>query len=133
MLAKIITVLALFLVQGCAQISDLQSQVPSFWDDNQSAKITDIRVAVEEFRCEEPQLPQLQRLRSQILWFDLYSEGKGPRQDDVRRALRPLRDTVEEFYQRTQKSPGSLNYCQIKVKILQQQAQRVSRAVLGRF
>ena len=133
MLAKIITVLAAILVQGCAQIASLQGQIPSFWDDNQSARITDIRVAAEEFRCEEPQLPQLQRLRSQILWFDLYSEGKGPRQDDVRRALRPLRDTVEEFHKRTLTSQGSLTYCQIKVKILQQQAQRVSRAVLGRF
>lgn len=130
MIAKISAVILTLALGGC---STIQGLVPSFWDDNQSAKITDVRLSAEQFRCEDPHLAQIQVLRSQIRWFELYSESKGSRQQDVQRAIKPLSDTVEEFYQRTLKSQGSLSYCQIKVKNIQQQAARVSQAVLGRF
>lgn len=130
MIRKILIISLVVLAQGC---STIVSKVPSFWDDNQSARITDVRLAAEQFDCSQPHLAQIQAIRSHIRWFDLYSESKGLRQTDVRSAVKPLADTVEEFWVRTQKSQGSEAYCRIKVKNIQTQAERVSRAVLGRF
>ncbi len=119
------------LLTGCASVQEI---IPSFWDDNQSARITDFRLRAEQFRCDQPHLPQIQALRSDLRWFDLYSESKGPRQADVRRALRPLSETLEEFRVRTEtQGEGSQTYCRLKVQNLQLQSQRAAQAILRRF
>lgn len=123
-------ILAAVFLGGCAQI---QGIVPSFWDDNQSARIVDVRLSAEQFDCAKPHMPQILALKSQLRWFDLYSESKGARQQDVRAALKPLADTVEEFRVRTAVAEGSATYCRIKVQTIQTQAARVAGAVLGRF
>lgn len=119
------------LLTGCAQISGV---VPSFWDDNQAARITDFRLRAEQFRCDQPHLAQIQALSADLRWFDLYSESKGARQQDVRGALRPLWATLEEFRVRTEsQGEGSQTYCRLKVQNLQLQSQRAAQAILGRF
>jgi hypothetical protein len=126
---KIILTLAI-LLSGCAGIKDM---IPSFWDDAQAAKIVDIRLAAERFDCASPHLPQLVRIRDDIRWFDLYSRGKGWRQNDVLRLVAPLGETVEDFYKRTQDKEGSVAYCKIKRQIMITQSSRAAEAVLGRF
>lgn len=125
----VLAVLSLSLT-GCATVKDW---IPSFWDDNQSAKIVDVRHKVENLDCTKEQLPQVSSIRSDLQWFQLYSESKGWRQADVLRVIKPMQETVEDMYKRAQGDQGSKTYCELKKKVMQQQSKRAAEAVLGRF
>lgn len=126
---NLIIILAVFLM-GC---STIQSMIPSFSDPLQSEKIVSIRLAAERFDCAQPHLAQIARIRDDIRWFDLYSRGKGWRQNDVLSLVAPLGETVEDFYKRTQDREGSQAYCKIKRTIMITQSSRAAEAILGRF
>lgn len=126
-LASLIVVL---MLSGCASV---KNSIPSFWDDNQSAKAVDIRFAVETLDCTKPHLPQAEKIEMEILWFQLYSESKGWRQQDVLKLVKPLQDTVTDFVKRSKAGEGTETYCNIKKKIMQTQSKRAAEAVLGRF
>jgi len=121
------------MLQGCAVA--LSSYIPSFWDDNQSAKIVDVRLSLERLDCSQPQALQLKPVRDNIAWFQLYSESKGSRQTDVIKLTQPLSETVEEWYKRVSAEGYRDNkiYCQMKQKIAEEQAARAAKAILGRF
>ena len=123
-----LTVILVLLLTGCANI---QSWVPSFWDDNQSAKIIDVRVHIERVDCASP-IQGVSRVRDDLAWFALYSESKGMLQKDVIRLITPMQATVEEWHARTAQG-SSVTYCELKKSVMRQQAQRVAAAVLGRW
>ena len=120
------TILALSLT-GCATV---QTWIPSFWDDNQSHYITEVRLTVERIDCGQPQLPQTQRLSEDLRRFELYSQAKGTLQKDVLRVIEPMQSTVKEWSQRGE---GSKTYCELKKKLLTQQGERASKVILGRW
>ena len=126
---KLVIILCVMLA-GCAQIKGL---VPSFWDDNQSRKIIDLRQSVEQIDCSLPQRPQADLVVREAEWFDLYSESKGSRQADVRRIIKPILETAHDWQKRSQVQEGSKAYCQLKKQVLQTQTKRAAEAVLGRF
>ncbi len=115
---------------GCAAIT---SNIPSFWDDNQSAKIIDVRQSIAQLDCKQPHAPQVKRIADNIQWFDLYSESKGLRQTDVRKLIAPMKETVDDFYKRSVEKEGSAAYCEAKKKIMSAQAEKAASAVLSRF
>ena len=117
-------------VSGC---STVKGWIPSFWDDNQSAKIVDIRKAAGDIDCKQPQLPQVKQVHDQIVWFQLYSESKGWRQQDVLKIIAPMKETVDDWAKRSADKEGSVTYCELKKKTVQTQAKRAAEAVLGRF
>jgi hypothetical protein len=128
---KIFITLALAIsLSGCASI---KSVIPSFWDDNQSAKIVDVRQSVEQLDCTQDQLIQVSKIRNDLQWFELYSQSKGWRQADVLRIISPIQETVEDMYKRAQGQQGSKVYCELKKRVMQDQAKRAAEAVLGRF
>jgi outer membrane murein-binding lipoprotein Lpp len=128
---KIFVILALTIsLSGCASI---KSFIPSFWDDNQSAKIVDVRQSVEQLDCTQDQLAQVGKIRNDLQWFELYSQSKGWRQADVLRIISPIQETVEDMYKRAQTQQGSKVYCELKKRVMQEQAKRAAEAVLGRF
>jgi hypothetical protein len=127
---RIVALLLAVSLSGCASIKEM---VPSFWDDNQSAKIVDVRYSVEILDCSKPHLPQAEKIEMDILWFQLYGESKGWRQQDVLKLVKPLQDTVTDFVKRSKAGEGTEGYCNIKKKIMQTQAKRAAEAVLGRF
>ena len=114
---------------GCAGISNI---VPSFWDDNQSARIVDVRLAVARVDCANA-LPGVARIRDDIEWFKLYSSSKGALQKDVLAVIAPMSETAEEWYTRTATGTPSKTYCELKKSIMQQQAARAASAILGRW
>ena len=126
----IIILLSAVFITGCASIQGL---VPSFADVNQSSRATDIRFAVETLDCKKPHLPQAEQIEMDILWFQLYSESKGARQQDVLKLIKPLQDTVTDFVKRSKSGEGTETYCKIKKQIMQTQSKRASEAILGRF
>ena len=123
-LTSLILVLAL---GGCANI---QSWIPSFWDDNQSHYIVDARLGAERINCDQLQLPQIIMLQTDLRRFELYSESKGFLQKDVMRVVEPIKKSVDEWVQRGE---GSKSYCAIKRKLLVEQTTRAAAVVLGRF
>lgn len=128
---KLITIIGVLLLTGCAGIV---SKIPSFWDDNQAAKITDARVSIERIDCASDRVKaQVAEVRDQLLWFELYSESKGLRQQDVILLIHPMRETLEDMYKRYDTGQASKGYCDIKQRILKAQARRASEAILGRF
>ena len=128
---KLIAITAISVtLTGC---STVKNWIPSFWDDNQSSKIIDVRVSVDKLDCEKDQLTQVTKIRDDLKWFELYSHSKGWRQADVLRIIAPMQETVEDMYKRSQNHQGSKMYCELKKKVMQQQASRAAEAVLGRF
>jgi len=127
---RLLAIITLVSLTGCASITSL---IPSFWDDNQSAKIIDVRLKTDSINCEQAQLPQAQQLQSDLRWFELYSESKGKRQQDVQKIIAPMQESVSDWVKRSTEGQGSKGYCEIKKKLLQTQAKAAASAILGRF
>lgn len=129
---KLLVILAFAALSGCA---GLQGLIPSFWDDNQSLKITSVRLDIERIDCARPQAAQVAKVRDDLEWFKLYSESKGPRQADVLALIEPMQATVEDWYKRVSAEGYKENaiYCGLKKTVLREQAARAGKAVLGRF
>ena len=129
---KLLLVFALVLLQGCAGLTGL---IPSFWDDNQSARIVSVRLDIERLDCKAAQKLQVAKIRDDLEWFRLYSDSKGGRQADVSALTKPMTETVEDWYKRVAAEGHRDNpiYCDLKKKVLQEQSARAAKAVLGRF
>ena len=129
---KLFTVCLLLALQGCAGFN-IHSVIPSFWDDNQSARIIDVRQMVDSMDCAQPVLAQAQAVSRELRWFELYSESKGKSQGDVLALIAPMQASVGDLVKRAEQGAVSKPYCEIKRKILQEQARAAASAVLGRF
>ena len=129
---KLFAILSFTLLSGCAGLTGL---IPSFWDDNQSARIINIRLDIERVDCKTAQLPQVIKIRDDLAWFKLYSESKGSRQADVILLTKPMTETVEDWYKRvsTEGHKDNAIYCDLKKRVLQEQSARAAKAILGRF
>jgi hypothetical protein len=127
---KLLAIILLVSLTGC---STVQSWIPSFWDLNQSARITDVRLSVDRIDCDKPQLAQAVQLRDQLRWFELYSKSKGALQRDVLALIAPIQATTEDWYKRSLDGQGSVGYCNIKKKILEQQTERAAKGIMGRW
>jgi len=124
------TSMVVISLTGCASIKEM---VPSFSDVNQSAKIIDVRQSVAQLNCKDPHAPQVKLIKDNLQWFVLYSESKGWRQQDVIKLVKPIQDTVDDFYKRSIDKQGSESYCEIKKKIMTTQTEKAASAILGRF
>ena len=127
---RILLISCVVVLSGC---STVQSWIPSFWDGNQSAKITDVRLTVDRIDCSKDQLAQAAQLRDQLRWFELYSTSKGALQRDVIKLIQPIQATTEDWYKRSLDGQGSVGYCNIKKKILEQQTARAAKGIMGRW
>ncbi len=123
---RLILVIALVTLAGCASIVDM---IPSRWDVNQAKVTTDLRQTTHNFDCKGDQRAQLKVIAEQVQWFEFYSESKGTK--DVATLGKTLQATVKEFQDRAQ--PVSPLYCDIKKKLMIQQADIIAKTVQGRF
>jgi len=127
---KLITILALVALTGCAQIKTL---IPSFSDANQSARIIDVRMSVDQLDCDKPHLIQIKQIKDNLRWFELYSQNAGFRNQDVLNLIKPMQATVDDFYKRSLETQGSKPYCEIKKRLMATQANAAAEVILGRF
>jgi TolA-binding protein len=130
MIKLLATVALAVTLSGCASLT---SKIPSFSDSNQSARIIDVRQSVAQLDCKQPHAAQVKKISDNLEWFDMYSESKGLRQTDVRTLIKPMRETVDDFYKRSVEKEGSPAYCEAKKKIMSAQAEKAAAAVLSRF
>ena len=115
-------------LSGCSTIMEY---IPSSWDVNQAKVITDIQQQSRNFDCKADLAPQIKRLSQDVEWFDIYSKTKPTR--DIAKLNGTLTDTVKELQERVSKGPVSPLYCDLKKKIIQQQADILAKSVQGRF
>jgi desulfoferrodoxin (superoxide reductase-like protein) len=124
-----LSVVALTLaLAGCGSLT---FEIPSFWDDNQAARIIDVRKSIDDLDCATAHAPQVKTIQHHLKWFELYSQSK--RTPDVARLIQPMQATVDDFYKRSVENPGSPAYCELKKRVMVTQGETVARAVLGRF
>lgn len=125
---KIITLILTLSLIGCSTIKD---KIPSFWDDNQSKAVIDIRQSVLDLDCKQAHAPQVTIIKKNVDWLIIYSQVKDTR--DVLRLVKPMNETVNDFYDRSMTKQGSEAYCNMKKKVLDVQSSTVAKAVIGRF
>jgi PBP1b-binding outer membrane lipoprotein LpoB len=125
---KLIAVVAFLTLTGCASVMEY---IPSGWDVNQARVITDIQLEVKHFDCKVDLKPQVDQLARDVEWFDIYSQTKPTR--DINKLTGTIKDTVKELQERVAKGPVSPLYCDLKKKIIQQQADILAKSVQGRF
>jgi PBP1b-binding outer membrane lipoprotein LpoB len=125
---KLIAVCAFFALTGCASIMEY---IPSSWDVNQAKVITDIQLEVKHLDCKADLKPQVDQLAKNVEWFDIYAKTKPTR--DINKLTGTITATVSELKDRVAKGPVSPLYCDLKKKIIQQQADILAKSVQGRF
>jgi PBP1b-binding outer membrane lipoprotein LpoB len=125
---KLIAVCAFFALTGCASIMEY---IPSSWDANQAKVITDIQLQARHMDCKADLAPQVNKLAQDVEWFDIYAKTKPTR--DIAKLTGTITDTVTELKDRVAKGPISPLYCDLKKKIIQQQADILAKSVQGRF
>ena len=125
---RLLVVLAFLSLTGCASIMEM---IPSGWDVNQAKVITDIQQQVRHFDCKADLGPQVNKLTHDVEWFDIYAKTKPTR--DIAKLTSTITDTVKELQDRVAKGPVSPLYCDLKKKIIQQQADILAKSVQGRF
>jgi hypothetical protein len=121
---KKLLLIALVALSGC-------SMIPSKWDDNQSRAAVDLQLMARHFDCTANQSAQLNLISTQVEWFDLYSKSKGTA--DMEQLNDVFAKTVKEYQDRLAKGPVSPVYCDLKKKVMIQQADIIAHAVLYRF
>jgi PBP1b-binding outer membrane lipoprotein LpoB len=125
---RLIAVIAFLSLTGCASVMEM---IPSGWDANQAKVITDIQLEVRHFDCAKDLAPQVNKLAQDVEWFNIYAKTKPTR--DIAKLTGTITDTVKELQDRVAKGPVSPMYCDLKKKIIQQQADILAKSVQGRF
>ena len=125
---RLATLLVIISLTGCASIMEY---IPSSWDVNQAKSITDIQQQAKHIDCRVDLVPQVNQLVKEVEWFDIYSQTKPTR--DINKLTGVIKDTVKELQERVAKGPVSPLYCDLKKKIIQQQADILAKSVQGRF
>lgn len=125
---RLILILAVVGMSGCSTIKDW---IPSRWDVNQAKSITDIQQDARRIDCKADLVPQIAALDKDVEWFNLYAKTKPTH--DVAKLTVTLTNTVTEFKDRASKGPVSPLYCDLKKKLILQQADIIAAAVQGRF
>jgi hypothetical protein len=125
---RLIIVVAFLSLTGCASIMEY---IPSGWDVNQAKVITDIQQQARHLDCKSDLAPQVKRLAQDIEWFDIYAKTKPTR--DIAKLTGTINETVQELQERVSKGSVSPLYCDLKKKIIQQQADILAKSVQGRF
>jgi PBP1b-binding outer membrane lipoprotein LpoB len=118
----------LVALTGCASFMEL---IPSGWDVNQAKVITDIQQQARHIDCRADLAPQVNKLAQDVEWFDIYAKTKPTR--DIAKLTGTITDTVKELQERVANGPVSPLYCDLKKKIIQQQADILAKSVQGRF
>ena len=125
---RLLIVLAFAGLTGCASVMEI---IPSGWDVNQAKSITDIQLEVRHFDCKAELKTQVDQLARDVEWFDIYAKTKPTR--DIAKLTGTITDTVNELKDRVAKGPVGPMYCDLKLKIIQQQADILAGSVQGRF
>jgi uncharacterized protein YceK len=129
---KMKSLIALLFVVTLTGCSTILNMIPSKWDPNEVAAVTDLRFDVRKVNCDTPEsaLPTLQKLVDKKDWTWMYSESR--KNKDVLTLIRPFNETLDDLYTRAKSGKMSKAFCNGKVVILTTQADAIGRALQSR-
>lgn len=126
MLKKIALISALIFTLSACSITD----IPSFYDDNESAGVIDVVFAVKDLNCESHFAKnQVEKVYREYLWLEILVQLKGS--DDIGELLQPFERTLIGLYDKRDKM--TVKYCELKRTSLLKQSEMVAIAILGRY
>ena len=129
-------ILYLFLavsLNGCLALAGLSTLLPSAWDSNQSAAITDIQQQSKRLNCKwkiSDVNDHLVRLDEKVEWLIIYSETK--QTTDIFNMAQVYNATLQDFYKRVETKSMSNSYCENKKTILIEQSNIIAKTLQGR-
>lgn len=129
-------ILSLFLalsLSGCIALAGISALLPSAWDVNQSAAITDIQQKSKRINCKNEVTvlkKHLDSLDERVEWLIIYSESK--KTDDIFNMANVYNQTLKDMIKRVETKSISNSYCENKKTILIEQSYIISKALQGR-
>jgi hypothetical protein len=129
-------ILSLFLafsLSGCIALAGISALLPSGWDANQSAAITDIQQKSKRINCKSEVTllkKHLSSLDERVEWLIIYSESK--KTDDIFNMTNVYNQTLKDMIKRVETKSVSNSYCENKKTILIEQSYIISKALQGR-
>lgn len=129
-------ILSLFLafsLSGCIALAGLSTLLPSSWDANQSAAITDIQQKSKRIDCKSDVTllkKHLSSLDERVEWLIIYSESK--KTNDIFNMTNVYNQTLKDMIKRVETKSISNSYCENKKTILVEQSYIISKALQGR-
>ena len=129
-------ILSLFLafsLSGCIALAGISALLPSAWDVNQSAAITDIQQKSKRINCKSEITTlkkHLDSLDERVEWLIIYSESK--KTDDIFNMANVYNQTLKDMIKRVETKSISNSYCENKKTILVEQSYIISKALQGR-
>jgi len=129
-------ILYLFLavsLNGCLALAGLSTLLPSAWDPNQSAAITDIQQQSKRINCKwkiNEVKDHLEYLDEKTEWLIIYSETK--QTTDIFNMTQVYNATLQDFYKRVETKSMSNSYCENKKAILIEQSNIIAKTLQGR-
>ena len=129
-------ILYLFLavsLNGCLALAGLSTLLPSAWDPNQSAVITDIQQQSKRIDCKwkiNEVKDHLEYLDEKTEWLIIYSETK--QTTDIFNMTQVYNATLQDFYKRVETKSMSNSYCENKKAILIEQSNIIAKTLQGR-
>lgn len=129
-------ILSLFLafsLSGCIALAGLSTLLPSGWDANQSAAITDIQQKSKRIDCKSDVTllkKHLSSLDERVEWLIIYSESK--KTNDIFNMTNVYNQTLKDMIKRVETKSISNSYCENKKTILVEQSYIISKALQGR-
>ena len=129
-------ILYLFLavsLNGCLALAGLSTLLPSAWDSNQSAAITDIQQQSKRINCKwkiNEVKDHLEYLDEKTEWLIIYSEKK--QTTDIFNMTQVYNATLQDFYKRVETKSMSNSYCENKKAILIEQSNIIAKTLQGR-
>ena len=118
---------------GCLALAGLSTLLPSAWDPNQSAAITDIQQQSKRINCKwkiNEVKDHLEYLDEKTEWLIIYSETK--QTTDIFNMAQVYNATLQDFYKRVETKSMSNSYCENKKAILIEQSNIIAKTLQGR-
>ena len=120
-------------LSGCVALAGLSTLLPSAWDPNQSAVITDIQQQSKRINCKwkiDEVKQHLEYLDEKTEWLIIYSETK--QTTDIFNMAQVYNTTLQDFYKRVETKSMSNSYCENKKTILIEQSNIIAKTLQGR-
>jgi len=129
----ILSLLLAFSLSGCVALAGLSTLLPSAWDVNQSAVITDIQQKSKRINCKSEITSikkHLDTLDERVEWLIIYSENK--KTTDIFNMAQVYNATLNDMIKRVETKSMSNSYCENKKTILIEQYNIISKSIQGR-
>jgi len=130
---KTIAVLLISLsLAGCAAFEKVKDMLPSSWDANEAAAVTDIRYLINKVDCTSAAtaLETTTKIEERKEWLWIYADTR--KSKDVLQLIRPFNETSLGLHNKAKEGNMSKGFCVAKVTLMSKQADAIAKALQSR-